>query len=360
MKTDLSIVVPTFNERDNVEILIKKLHNCIDKSLIWEVIFVDDNSPDGTYQKAQELSKDWDNVRVLRRVGRRGLSSAAIEGMLASSADFLMVMDGDLQHDETIIPQMLASLQENNLDLVVASRFVNHGSTGELAPSRVKISRFATELSRRILKIQLTDPMSGFFMLSRNFFEQNVERLSAIGFKILLDLITSSKTPPAFTEIPYQMRKRTQGVSKLEPIVVWEYLLLLLDKSIGRFIPLRFMMFVLVGLVGVLVHLTALNGLLSLANYTFLTAQSIATMIAMTTNYIFNNIFTYKDKQLRGFKFLQGLFSFYLACSIGFLINITLSKFLFDLDISWWLAGLLGAMVGSIWNYGMTKYITWR
>ena len=360
MQLDLSIIVPTFNERDNIKTLIKLLHNAIAQQIKWEVIFVDDNSPDGTYQYVQTLAKDWDNVRILRRIGRRGLSSAAIEGMLASSADFFMVMDGDLQHDESIIPTMLNAIQESNLDLVVASRFIGDGSTGELASNRVKISRFATTLSHRILKIKLTDPMSGFFMLRRGFFEQNVAHLSAIGFKILLDLVASSKTAPKFAEIPYQMRKRTQGESKLDSTVVWEYLLLLLDKSIGRFIPLRFMMFILVGLSGTFVHLIALYGLLNFSAQSFLIAQSIATLVAMTTNYILNNMFTYKDRRHRGFKFFQGLLSFYLACSIGVVINVTLAQFLFDLNIYWWLSGLLGAMIGSIWNYGMTKYITWR
>ncbi|MBE8189649.1 MAG: glycosyltransferase family 2 protein [Candidatus Thioglobus sp.] len=359
MQLDLSIIIPTFNERENVQKLVELLHQAIGEKIKWEAIFVDDNSPDGTYQEIQKSAKAWGNVRGIRRVGRRGLSSAVIEGMLASSAKFFMVMDGDLQHDEKIIPKMLAAIQANNLDLVVGSRFVGAGSTGELAANRVKISRFATTLSQQILKIKLTDPMSGFFMLSRQFFEQNVGRLSAIGFKILLDLIASSKTPPAFVELPYQMRKRTAGESKLEPIVVWEYLLLLLDKSIGRFIPLRFMMFVAVGLSGVLVHLGILYVAINL-NYSFVIAQIIATIMAMTSNYILNNIFTYKDKRLTGRKFFQGLLSFYLACSFGFLVNILLADFLFELNNIWWLAGLLGAVVGSVWNYGMTKYITWR
>ncbi|MDC9727396.1 MAG: glycosyltransferase family 2 protein [Candidatus Thioglobus sp.] len=360
MPLDLSIIIPTFNESGNIKALIELLHNTIDKSITWEIIFVDDNSPDKTYQQVQKLSKDWNNVRVLRRVGRRGLSSAVIEGILSSSADYFLVMDGDLQHDEGIIPRMFASIKQDNLDLVIGSRFVGGGSTGELALNRVKVSRFATILSHRILKTKLTDPMSGFFMLSRAFFEQNVERLSAIGFKILLDLVASAKTPPKLIELPYQMRKRTEGESKLEPIVVWEYLLLLLDKSIGRFIPLRFMMFILVGLSGVLVHLVVLKGLLNFTDYSFLIAQSMATLVAMTNNYIFNNLFTYSDKRLTGFKFFKGLLSFYLACSIGFVINITLAEFLFKLDVAWYLSGLIGAVIGSIWNYGMTKYITWR
>ncbi|KAA0440261.1 MAG: glycosyltransferase family 2 protein [Candidatus Thioglobus sp.] len=360
MHIDLSIIIPTFNERDNIKKLALMLHKALDESCEWEIIFVDDDSPDGTYKQAQELSESWGNVRVLRRVGRRGLSSAVIEGILASSADFFVVMDGDLQHDESIIPKMFATIKQENLDLVIASRFIGSGSTGELPSNRVKISRFATQLSQRILRVKLSDPMSGFFMLSRGFFEQSMGQLSAIGFKILLDLVVSAKTAPKFAEVPYKMRKRTQGESKLAPIVVLEYLLLLLDKSLGRFIPLRFMMFVAVGLSGMLVQIGALYVALNFFGYGFLAAQSIATFVAMTTNYIFNNLFTYKDKKLIGAKFIKGLMSFYFACSIGFIVNITLSNFLFNIGISWWLAGLLGALVGSIWNYGMTKYITWR
>ncbi|SMN01527.1 Dolichol-phosphate mannosyltransferase homolog [uncultured Candidatus Thioglobus sp.] len=360
MHLDLSIIVPTFNEKDNVQSLIELLYKAIDDSIKWEVIFVDDDSPDGTFGRVQALSQNWNNIRCLRRVGRRGLSSAAIEGMLSSSANFFMVMDGDLQHDETIIPEMFKTINNDKLDLVVASRFTGGGSTGELALNRVKISRFATVLSHKILKIQLTDPMSGFFMLSREFFEKNVEGLSAIGFKILLDLVASAKIPPKFSEIPYQMRKRIQGESKLEPIVVWEYLLLLLDKSIGRFIPLRFMMFVAVGLSGIFVQLGTVYLLLNLTSVTFLIAQTVATIVAMTTNFSLNNMFTYRDKKLTGFGFIKGLFSFYLACSIGLLANVVLAQFLLDSGVIWWLSSLVGAVVGSIWNYGMTKYITWR
>ncbi len=324
------------------------------------MIFVDDDSPDGTYSHLRELSKKWANIRCLQRINRRGLSSACIEGMLSSSADFIAVMDGDLQHDESILPEMLSTIRAGNLDLVVGSRFVDGGSTGELTSDRVKVSNFATLLSKLAVKVELSDPMSGFFMISRSFFEKNVRNLSGIGFKILLDLIASSGTPPAFAEVPYRMRKRDRGASKLEPIVVWEYILLLIDKTVGQWISVRFVMFVSIGLTGVGVHLGVLALFLNLLNYSFIVSQSVATGIAMTTNYIFNNLFTYKDKRHTGFQFFRGLVSFYIACSIGFIINIELADFLFGLHVPWWLSGFLGAVLGSIWNYGATRCFTWR
>ena len=358
---ELSIVIPTFNEKNNIEPLIIAIHKTVVIKATWEIIFVDDNSPDGTYSHIQKLANKYKNIRCLRRINRRGLSSASIEGILSSSADFFMIMDADLQHDETIIPKMFNVIKKEKFDLVIGSRFIDGGSAAQgMINKRLKISNFATMLSRLIVKVKLADPMSGFFIVSRKFFEANVNNLSAIGFKVLLDLIASSTSVPKFCEIPYKMQKRASGVSKLDAVVVWEYVLLLIDKTIGRYIPIRFAMFLFVGFSGIFVHLLVLRLVTIFFGYSFIVAQSIATIVAMTTNYVFNNFFTYRDKKLIGKKFFKGLFSFYAACFIGFLININLAQFLFDISEIWWLSGFLGAAVSSIWNYGATKHITWR
>src|SRR5271155_2200315 len=250
---ELTIVVPTFNERDNIELLIARLDAAL-RGIEWEVLYVDDDSPDGTAAKVRELAQTDPRIRCLQRIGRRGLSTAVIEGMLASSAPYLAVIDADLQHDESLLPHMLATIKAEGLDVVIGSRHV----AGDGDRSRVKISGFAPRLARLIVAADLTDPMSGFFMLSRPAFERAVRRLSGQGFKILLDLFASTPVAYQFKEIPYVFGQRQHGESKLDSLVVWEYMMLLLDKLVGRYVPVRFVFFAAIGSSGVVVHFLTL------------------------------------------------------------------------------------------------------
>ena len=359
MGIELSIIVPTFNERDNVVPLLNKLDAAL-KGISWEVIFVDDDSPDKTAQHVREVSQTDLRVRCIQRVSRRGLSSASIEGMLASSAPFLAVMDGDLQHDETLLKTMLKTLRSDDLDIVVGSRYVKGGSTGEWSRQREHISRFATAFGRKLMRVDMKDPMSGFFMLKRTFLERVVHRLSGKGFKILFDLFVSSPEPVKFVELPFEFKNRVAGESKLSTLVIWEYLLLLADKWLGPYVPVRFILFVLVGGLGLVIHLVVLWTGLNVLSWAFSSAQSLAVFTAMTANFIINNIFTYSDKKLKGLGFIKGLLSFYVACSIGAFINIRVAGFLFGHGIQWWLAGILGAVIGAVWNYAITSTLTWK
>jgi dolichol-phosphate mannosyltransferase len=359
MSIELSIIVPTFNERANVEPLIMKLDGVL-KGISWEVIFVDDDSPDGTSQHVREVSQADRRVRCIQRISRRGLSSASIEGMLASSAPFLAVMDGDLQHDETLLKKMLKLFQSDDLDLVIGSRYVHGGSTGEWSRQREHMSRLATAIGRKLMRVDIKDPMSGFFMIKRTFLERVVHRLSGKGFKILFDLCVSAPEPVRFVELPFEFKNRIAGESKLSTMVMWEYLLLLVDKWLGPFIPVRFILFVIVGGLGLVVHLLILKAGLHVMNLNFGISQSIAVFTAMTVNFIFNNIFTYRDKKLKGIDFARGLVSFYAACSIGAFVSIRVASFLFDNGIRWWLAGILGAVIGAVWNYAITSTFTWK
>ena len=359
MGIELSIIVPTFNERANVEPLLKKLDAAL-KGISWEVIFVDDDSPDGTAGHVRAVSQTDLRVRCIQRIARRGLSSATIEGMLASSAPYLAVMDGDLQHDEALLKKMLKLLQEDTVDIVVGSRYTQGGSTGDWSRGREKISRFATAFGKMLMRVDIKDPMSGFFMLKRSFFDRVVRRLSGKGFKILFDLFVSSSEPVRFKELPFEFKNRVAGESKLSTIVIWEYLLLLADKWLGPYVPVRFILFVLVGGLGLVVHLAVLWTGLKILSLEFSLAQSLAVFTAMTVNFIINNIFTYSDKKLKGLGFIKGLLSFYLACSIGAFINIRVAGFLFEHGIHWWLAGILGAVIGAVWNYAITSTFTWK
>jgi dolichol-phosphate mannosyltransferase len=359
MAIEFSVIVPTFNERDNVRPLLKRIEDVL-RGVAWEVIFVDDDSKDGTAALVREIGRSDERVRCIQRIGRRGLSSACIEGMLASAAPFLAVMDGDLQHDEGILRTMFATLQKESIDIVIGSRYTDGGGADGLSHRRKAMSSLATSLSKRLVHADLTDPMSGFFMLRRSFLERVVHRLTGKGFKILLDLLASSEEPVKFKEIPFRFRARNAGESKLDTLVVWEYFLLLGDKSIGRFIPVRFVLFVMVGGLGLVWHLFVLGLGLKVFGLPFMMAQSGAVFLAMTMNFIFNNIFTYQDRKLRGAEFFQGLVSFYLACAIGAFINVRVAAFLFGHGVTWWLSGLLGGVVGAVWNYAITSTFTWK
>jgi dolichol-phosphate mannosyltransferase len=356
---ELTIVVPTYNERENIRPLFNAVERVLgDKS--WELIFVDDDSPDGTSDAVKEIALTDPRIRSIRRIGRKGLSSACIEGILASTSPYICIMDADMQHDEKIIPDMLNQLVVNKKDIVVGSRYIEEGSTGELSRQRVWVSRTATRLGSLLLRVPVSDPMSGFFMLTRDFFDSVVYQLSGKGFKILLDILVSSRRPVEVTEVPYIMRQRDRGESKLNAIVMWEFVSLFIEKMLGRIFPSRFIAFTLVGFSGLFLHLCVLWFMHRYLEQLFFPSQAMATFVAMTSNYMLNNYFTYRDRRLHGADFFKGLLSFYIACSFGALINLALASLLFDFSFPWWLAGAIGAVAGAVWNYAVTAIITWR
>jgi dolichol-phosphate mannosyltransferase len=356
-RVELTVVVPTFNERDNVEALLARLDAAL-CGIEWEVVYVDDDSPDGTADKVRALAQGDPRIRCLQRIGRRGLSTAVIEGLLASSAPYLAVIDGDLQHDEQLLPRMLAAIKAEDLDVVVGSRHTAGGGVGDWDRRRVAVSNVAARLARLIIAADLADPMSGFFMLSRPAFERAVRRLSGQGFKILLDLFASTPIPYRFKEIPYVFGQRQHGESKLDSFVVWEYLMLLLDKLVGRYVPARFISFAAIGGSGVFVHFTTLY--LGLKLLAFPAAQALATFVAMTSNFALNNILTYRDRRLTGRRFVTGLVSFYAVCSLGAVANVGIASAAFAHHYTWWLSGLAGAAVGVVWNYAVSSVFTWQ
>jgi len=355
---ELSIIVPTFNERDNVLEVVNRLETCLSKNS-WEVIFVDDDSRDGTAARIREIAQHNPRVRCVQRIGRRGLSSACVEGMMASSAPYLAVMDADCQHDESVLPRMLDILKAEDADVVVGSRYVDGGGIGGWNASRAKMSRFATRLSRTVIKQNLSDPMSGFFALRRSVLELAVHRLSNIGFKILLDLIASSPQPLRLRETPYTFRVRHAGESKLDSQAVWGYVMLLADKLVGHIVPVRLVAFSLVGAVGVFVHFAVLSTLFGVLSTPFRYSQAAATIAAIASNFALNNVLTYRDMRLRGWKWIKGFVSFGLLCSLGALANVGIASYLFKRDTFWALAAIAGIVVGAVWNYSVTSFYTW-
>jgi dolichol-phosphate mannosyltransferase len=355
---ELTVLVPTFNEAGNVEPLTARLASCLD-GIAWEVIFVDDDSPDGTAERVRAIGRSDRRVRCLQRVGRRGLASACIEGMLASSAPYLAVIDGDLQHDEKLLPKMLRILRTSEVDIVIGSRFMRGGGVGEWDHSRLTISRVARRLSRLLLRTELSDPMSGFFMVRREAFEEALRQLSGLGFKVLVDLFASVPRPLRFEELPYRFRSRQAGESKLDSHAVWGFLMLLMDKLMGRVVPARFVSFSLIGGFGVLVHMTVLTLVYERLAFSFSTSQAVATMVAMVFNFALNNALTFRDMRLTGWRWLRGLASFSLACSVGAIANVGIATYLFRQDTFWIFSGLAGVAVGAVWNYALTSLYTW-
>ena len=359
MPLDLAVVIPTLDEAANVIPLLEKLRSVL-HGVEWEAVFVDDNSADGTAAVLREVARDDRGVRVLQRIGRQGLASACIEGMLATAAPYIAVIDADLQHDESILPRMYERIRNEGLDLVVATRENPEGAPAGFTRRRALLSDLGSRLSRLVSRCDLRDPMSGFFIVDRRLLEEVAPRLSGVGFKILLDIVASARRPLRFAEVLYRFRPRLHGESKLDIIVGLEYLELLLDKFAGTLIPVRFVMFALVGALGIVVHLAVLALLFRVGHITFLYAQASATVVAMTFNYALNNATTFRDRRLRGANFVGGLLIFYLACSVGAVVNLTFARFLLAAGLPWWLAGLPGAVVSSLWNYGVNAVFTWR
>jgi dolichol-phosphate mannosyltransferase len=354
---ELTVVVPTFNEHDNVALVLAHLEAAL-IGIEWEVVYVDDDSPDGTADAVRMLARDHPRVRCLHRIGRRGLATAVIEGMLASSAPYLAVIDADLQHDVRLLPRMLATLKQDELDIVVGSRHLAGGGMGNWDHRRVAISAVAARLARLVVAADLSDPMSGFFVLSRPAFEGAVRRLSGQGFKILLDLFASTPIAFRFKEVPYVFAQRQHGESKLDSFVIWEYLMLLADKLVGDYVPARFISFAAIGGLGVGVHFAALY--LGLKLVSFPVAQAVATVVAMTSNFALNNLLTYRDRRLSGRRFVTGLLSFYGVCGLGAVANVGIASAAFADHYTWWVSGLAGAAVGVVWNYAVSSVLTWK
>jgi dolichol-phosphate mannosyltransferase len=359
LPAELAIVIPTYNEIDNIEPLVDAIGAAL-AGQRWEVVFVDDDSPDDTAARIRALAQVDPRIRVVHRFGRRGLSSACVEGILATSAPYVAVMDADMQHDEALLGSMLGRLRLGDVDLVIGSRYVEGGGTGDWSRARVLMSRIATGLATRLTRTPIRDSMSGFFMLTRTAFMSALPQLSTVGFKVLLDIAASAPQPLRVAEVPYTFRARRQGESKLDSLVVWEYLQLLIDKTIGHVVPVRFVSFALVGSFGLAVHFTVLSLLFLAVGLPFAVAQGAATLVATTNNFMLNNVLTYRDQRLAGWALFRGWLTFNAVCAIGAFANVGIARWLFDHYSAWELSALAGIAVTTVWNYAMSSVFTWR
>jgi dolichol-phosphate mannosyltransferase len=355
---ELTIVVPTFNERANVPLLVERLSQLL-VACDWEVIFVDDNSPDGTAEAARAIGGSDSRVRCIRRIGRRGLAGACLEGMLASQARYVAVMDADLQHDEGLLVPMLEALRADRADVVVASRYLEGGSSAGLSTQRSRISRLSNTIARVFLGVDLTDPMSGHFMVRREAFEAFAPSLSSQGFKILLDMLATARGRLRTLELPSVFRERQHGESKLDSKIALDFAALITAKLTHDAVSARFLLFCLVGLTGIVVHLAILSACLAAA-LSFGAAQALATVVAIAWNFVLNNFFTYRDQRLTGWSFVTGLIGFQIICAIGAISNVGIATWIYDYDEVWWIAGLGGALIGTVWNFVVSAAFVWR
>jgi dolichol-phosphate mannosyltransferase len=355
----LCVVIPTYNERGNIPIVVDRLRAGL-AGISWELIVVDDDSPDGTALLVKEIGATDSRVRCIRRLGRRGLSGACLEGILASTADFVAVMDGDLQHDETLLRSMLELLRRDQADLVVATRYSEGATAHGLSSRRAWSSRIATSFALRAFDLGLSDPMSGFFMLRRTIVDRLAEKLSTQGFKILLDIAITAGTDLRIAELPYALRPRHHGESKLDAGTALEYLGLVLAKASNDLISLRFVLFCFVGTTGIAVHLAVLALSLYAIELDFISAQVAATIVAIASNFAINNILTYRDRRLKGWAYLGGMLGFYIISLVGVVSNIGVADWLFNNAQKWWIAGLAGAVIGVVWNYVVASLLVWR
>ena len=372
MTLKLAVIIPTLNERGNIAALVDRMENAL-RSIDWEVIFVDDNSADGTAEQARQLALTNRRVRIIQRVGRRGLASAVIEGICATAAPFVAVMDADHQHDPVLLPAMLQAVETGEADVAVASRFVEGASTADWnQPGREKASGMANRLARGIAGLELADPMSGFFLLRAEVFRTATPRLSGIGFKILLDLLMTADDKLKVKEFPMAFAARAEGESKLDRAVAFDFLVGLYDKWLGRYIPTRFALFGTIGAAGVVVHMAVLTLFLQMSGgggNTFVfgrwitefdVGQTVASLVAMSFNFVLNNWLTYADKRLTGSGALvRGWLRFALTCSVGMLANIGVAAVLVRSGFHPYPSAIAGIVVGSVWNYALSSRFVW-
>ncbi len=355
----LSLVIPTYNEAENLPILIDRL--CSVLSLIdYELIVVDDDSPDGTWRLAETMAADNSRIRSLRRIGERGLSSAVMLGMSTAEGSVIAVIDADLQHDPRVLPEMIKPILADRADIVVASREVEGGSYGDFTTSRRTLSVAGAALARTLTGTPVSDPMSGYFAVSRAHMERVAPKVNPRGFKILLEFLARGDRPRV-AEIGYEFGLRQHGETKLTTSVAFSYLLSLIGLFTGRLLSATMTAYLLVGLFGVLVQFGAL-GIATTAGITF--AAALAMEISVLSNYWMNNRFTFAPERRRGARFISGLVPFHLVAAHGLLIQIGLvttatgtTSGLGEGPLGYRLAGIALATAG---NFALNRHLTWR
>ncbi len=357
---ELAIVLPTLNEKANIAPMVQRLEDALGPTG-WEAVFVDDNSHDGTAEEARRIARSDPRIRVIQRIGRRGLASAAIEGMCATAAPFVAVMDADHQHDPALLKDMLECVKSGEAELAYASRFAVGGTAeGLSSKGREQGSRIANALARKLTGTELTDAMSGYFLLRTDQLRKQAGDLSGIGFKIMLDILSTARPQLTVKEFPLKFAERLAGESKLDHGVALDFIAGLYERYLGRFVPTRFALFGTVGGLGVVVHMGVLATLYAILGSSFALGQAVATIVAMTFNFWLNNLLTYRDKKLSGPKELfWGWLGFCATCSVGAFANVAVATMLEANGFHWAASAMVGVLLASVWNYALSSKFVW-
>lgn len=354
-----SLVIPTYNERQNIEVLIPRLIDLLRSYVPFEIIVADDDSPDLTWQAVEDLSSKFPEVRLLRRFNQKGLSAAVIDGFLNAKGNVLGVMDADMQHDESLLPAMISALKE--YPIVVGSRFLESGSLGEAPFYRRAASWLANRLAKPFLRVNLKDPMSGFFVLRKDIFERCADRLNPRGFKILFEIIHCAKVD-CIKEIPFTFGDRLHGESKMNHRIGLDFIRSLFEKAFGLHISIRFLRFCAVGLIGTAVNLLMLFILTTWVGMKQDVALLLAIFTAMISNYVINNRWTFGEYRVEGFLNILGSFlRFCCICSTGAFLNFCVAIVLNEkLGLNIYISNIVGITISAIWNFMQTKWIIWK
>ena len=362
-KKILSVVIPTFNEINNIERILNEL---LDLSIPYEkeIIVVDDNSLDGTSELVRNIAQRERRVRLINRFGRCGLSSAIKEGSLCASGDLIVIMDADGQHETNSIIDSLNILEKKKVDIVIGSRFLEGSVIKGLTNQRKKGSSIANALSRLSLYGKynhITDYMSGFIILKRIACIKYIEKIDVNGFKFLYELLAISKGKLKVKETPLAFQVRTFGNSKLDISVGWDFFISLIHNFSGRLLPRRAVSFALVGSSGVLVQFLVIYTLLWNTQFNFEAILPIGVIVAATSNYIINNLLTFRSRKLKGKRFYFGLLKFLLVSSLPIIANIGVTNLFYNqFSSNTLISQLAGIIVVFIWNYAASSKVVWN
>ena len=359
----ISVIIPTYNEYKNLPKLLDQLLN-LETIFEKEIIIVDDNSSDGTQNLARSYSQNDRRIRLISRLGRSGLSSAIKEGCLCASGDLIVIMDADGQHEPNSIINGLKKFNNKNIDIIIGSRFLEESIIKGLSSKRESGSSIANFLARITLHSgykKLTDYMTGFILLKRNSCIKYIEKIDVNGFKFLYELLSLSKGKLTVIEIPLVFGLREFGQSKLDLAVIWDFLISLIHNFFGRIIPRRAFSFALVGLIGVFVQMFVIYFLLAMTDFDFEKILPIGVILAATSNYIINNILTFRSNKLSGKNFYFGLFKFLLVASLPIIANIGVANLFYNqLSSNTFIAQIAGIFVVFIWNYAASSRVVWN
>lgn len=355
----ISIIAPTFNEAGNVIPFIERTRVAL-RDADWEIIFVDDNSADGTAQKIFDYGTDDPRIRIITRLQDRGLAKSSIQGMLSAKGDLLCVMDVDGQHDPEVVKEMVDCLQTGKFDIVSAARKLgSERQVDALSPLRNTLSEVGNWMSSFVLGRQLADPLTGFFIIRRDTFLKVAPRLGDPGFKLLLDILYSYKEL-RHAEVPFDFGARLNGESKLDSYVIWKFVTFLLSKMTRGILPASLISFLFVGGSGLFVHLAILYTALAFS-MPFIAAQTVATLVAATSNFLLNNLLTFQDRRLRGWNKFWGYAKFLLVSSVGIVANVSAATIAYErLFHVVLLATLAGIAIDTVWKFVIASRFIWK